>query len=88
MVPTDENGGINIELLKRLPLEDRIEIQGFMTPDQWKYYCEKIFTQNGAIKEVVVDFTMEDEEDWGWGIDGDKLFKRLKERYLKNDTTQ
>ena len=83
IVPTDEKGDLDIELLKRLPLEDKIEIQVFMTPDQWKCYCNKIFIQKGPIKKVLVEYTIEDEEDWGWGVDADKFYTRMKEKYLK-----
>ena len=83
IVPTDENGDLDIKLLKKLPLEDKLEIQVFMTPDQWKYYCNKIIIQKGPIKKVFVEYTLEDEEDWGWGVDADKFLAKIKEKYLK-----
>lgn len=87
MVPMDENGHLDINLLKKLPLEDKLEIQSFFTPEQWSYYCNKTFTPNGTIKEVLVEYSMEDEEDWGWGVGSDKFFLRIKEK-LKNDSVE
>lgn len=79
----DENGNLDIELLKRLPLEDKLEIQVFMTLNQWECYCNKIIIQKGPIKKVLVEYTLEDEEDWGWSVDADKFHIRMKEKYLK-----
>ena len=38
MIPLKEDGSLNVELIDKLPIEEWMEIIGFLTDEQTEYY--------------------------------------------------
>ena len=82
MVYLKEDGSLDIERIRKLPLEERAKIVSSFNDNQLKYYVSKfpINESRQPIKAVVVDYTMEDEIRRGTGVDADEFHKKIREK--------
>ena len=85
MIYLKEDGSLDVERIRKLPIEERAKIVGSFNDKQLKYYISKFpFNESQQpIKAVVVDYTMEDEIRRGTGVDADEFHKKIREK-LKN----
>ena len=86
MVYLKEDGSLDIERIRKLPIEERAKMVSSFNDNQLKYYVSKfpINESKQPIKAVVVDYTMEDEKRRGTGVDADEFFNKMRKKYLES----
>lgn len=85
MVLLKEDGSLDVECIRKLPIEERAKIVSSFNDNQLKYYISKfpVNESQQPIKAVVVDYTMEDEISRGTGVDADEFFNKMRRMYLQ-----
>lgn len=81
MIPMKEDGRLDVAFIEKLPHNEFEELISQFTPKQLEYYEENAHTEKGPTKAIKVDYSLEDFDDWGWGIDMDKLLDRMRKKY-------
>ena len=80
MIPTKEDGSLDVELLSKLPHYDRIAALEEMSQVQIEFYFANTPSVKGPINAIKID---DDEEDLGWGVDAEKFLYQLRRRLEK-----
>lgn len=83
MIPLKEDGSLDVSFMKKLPSTEFDELISPLTEDQLEYFFKNAFTEKDPIKADKVDYSLEDFDDWGWGVDAFRFMDRMKEKYLK-----
>lgn len=82
MIPLNEDGSLNIELIRKLPRSDRGEIVSRMNESQFKYYFDETWKSlPDNPKPIRAIPAVDDDLDLGWGIDAFKFLDQLSRRY-------
>ena len=80
MVPLKEDGSLDIELIKKLPLDDYLEALGSFTHQQLQEYMSKLPEDRNdePMCAIRVDFDLDDPRS---GVDTDKYLALKKKKY-------
>lgn len=80
MVFLKEDGSLDIERISKLPIEEHMNMLGDLTSQQMKEYLSSIpiNESNNCPRNIIVDYTMEDEIKRGTGVDIDEYLKKWK----------
>lgn len=79
-----EDGSLDVKFIKKLPFEDFIEVKNKLAHEQvLQVYDTRPQKHGGTVKGIVVDYTMDDEIDWGFGIDFKDFLRRMTVRLNK-----
>ena len=62
-----EDGSLDVERIRKLPLEEKCRVIGRFTRGQVEEYCSQMSCCHGTIKPVKVNYKMEDLLAKGWG---------------------
>lgn len=85
MVFLKEDGSLDIERIDKLSIEEHMTMLEEFTSKQMNEYLSRcsINEDNNCPRNIIVDYTMEDELKRGSGIDMDIFLKKMKDEYLK-----
>lgn len=80
MVFLKEDGSLDIERINKLPVEEHMNMLGELTSKQWDYYVSTwpINESNNCPRNIIIDYTMEDEIKRGTGVDIEEYLKKWK----------
>lgn len=84
MVPLKEDGSLDIELIKKLPLDDYLEALGSLTYPQLQEYMSKLPEDRTGEPMIAhkVDFDFDDPRSGGDSFKFlDQLKRRIEKRY-------
>ena len=82
MFPLNEDGSLNIELIRKLPRSDSGEIISRMNESQFKYYFDETWKSlPDNPKPIRAIQAVDDDLDLGLGIDVFKFLEQLNRRY-------
>lgn len=85
MVFLKEDGTLDIERIDQLPVEEHMKMLGEFTSKQMDYYMSTLPADgSNCPRNIIVDYTMEDEIKRGTGIDADEYLKKWREEYINN----
>lgn len=81
MLPLKEDGSLNIELIKKLPLDDYLEALGSFTHQQLQEYMSKLPEDRTGEPMIAhkVDFDFDDPRS---GVDADKYLAQKKKNTI------
>lgn len=84
MVYLKEDGSLDIERIDKLPVEEHMSMLGELTSKQWDYYISTwpINESNDCPRNIIVDYTMEDEIKRGTAVDATAFLKKMRDTYL------
>ena len=82
MVYLKEDGSLDIERIRKLPIEERAKMVSSFNDNQLKYYISKfpVNESQQPIKAVPVDYDFDDIRS---GIDADEFFNKMEKMYLE-----
>lgn len=85
MVFLKEDGSLDIDRINKLPVEEHMSMLGEFTSRQIDEYLSRcpINEDKNCPRNIVVDYTMEDELKRGSCVDMDAFLKKMKDEYLK-----
>ena len=73
-----EDGSLDIEKIRELPLEEKMKVIHALTKEQKKEYWSKVPFVGGPPKVIKVDYPMEQD-----GVDAYEFLEKMKRKYLK-----
>ena len=77
MIPVKEDGTLDTELINKLPLDDYMDVMGWLSESQIDYYMAN--TPMEPSTGPVIHIPEEDDIiDLGWGVDAKKLLDQMK----------
>ena len=84
MIPVKEDGKLDIELINKLPLNDYMDVMGYLSESQIDYYMANTPMElaTGPVKPIPEE---DDIIDLGWGVDAKKLLNQLKRQFDKSN---
>ena len=84
MVFLKEDGSLDIERINKLPVEQHMNMLGELTSKQWDYYLSTwpIIDSNDCPRNIIVDYTMEDEIKRGTAVDADIFLNKMRKKYM------
>lgn len=74
-----QDGSVDVKFIEILPIDDFEEVINEMSWKQIEYLFSFATPAQGPVNPIKVDYALEELEDWGFGFDGDKVLKRLRE---------
>ena len=74
-----EDGSLDVERIRNLPLEEKLRVIGRFTREQVEEYFSKAPVCHGPIKPVKVNYKMEDLLAKGWATT-EQILKMIDER--------
>ena len=89
MVFLKEDGSLDVERINSLPVEEYMEMMGYLTQEQVEEYISQlpINENHEPVKAVVVDYTLEEELERGC-IELDTYLKNKKKELEKRIAEQ
>lgn len=87
MIPLKEDGSLDIECIDQLPVEEHMRVLGEFTSRQMDEYLSRssIIEDKNCPRNIIVDYTMEDELKRGSGVDMDVFLKKMKAELEKKE---
>lgn len=84
MVFLKEDGSLDIERIEQLPVEEHMKMLGKFTDEQCDYYLSTLpdDNSNDCPRNIIVDYTMEDEIARGTAVDASEFLNKLRKKYL------
>lgn len=85
MVFLKEDGGLYIDRINQLPIEEHMEMLGQFTDEQCVYYLSHLPANEGKScpRNIIVDYTLEDELRRGCVILKDYIAEKKKQYGIK-----
>lgn len=83
LIPRNEDGTLDIKFILLLPIDDFEIVMENLTFKESREVLSYATPGEGPVKPVHVDYSADDLIDWGWGVDADKLIKRMREKIDK-----
>ena len=74
-----EDGSLDVERIRKLPLEEKCRVIGRFTREQVEEYFSQMSVCHGPIKPVKVNYKMEDLLAKGWAT-AEQILKMIEER--------
>ena len=74
-----EDGSLDVERIRKLPLEEKCRVIGRFTREQVEEYFSKCPVCHGPVKPVKVNYKMEDLLAKGWAT-SEQILKMIDER--------
>lgn len=80
MVPQKEDGSLDVERIDQLPVEEHMRVLGEFTSKQMDEYLSRssIIEDKNCPRNIIVDYSMEDEIERGTAVDIDKYLREWK----------